>query len=124
MNTRPLPVDRDLLQQLSFDVIGRELREEEAYEKTSKNARTLVRGSEFSIVLVAMKKGARLKEHHSSGPATAVVLEGEIDFFCPDEGKTFQLCQSQSVVFSSAVQHSVEAKKESLLLVVFGQKSK
>ena len=98
------------------------MRSEEAYERTLKTARTLVRGSQLTIVLVALKEGAILREHHSSGPATAVVIEGEIEFICPDEQKTFELISSQSVVFSSAINHSVSAKKETLLLVIFGQK--
>lgn len=122
MNVKPYPVNRELLQKLDFDALGREMRSEEAYERALKTARTLVRGGELTIVLVALKEGARLKEHHSSGPATAVVLEGEIEFNCPDEDKTIELTSSQSVVFSSAINHSVTARKETLLLVVFGQK--
>lgn len=105
-----------------FQALGRELRTDDAYEKSSKNARTLVRGAELTIVLVALKAGARLKEHHSSGPATVIVLEGEIDFLCPEQDKTFRPGALQSVVFSGSVQHSVEARKDSLVLVVFGQK--
>lgn len=119
---RPFPVDRNLLQELNFKSIGQELREEIAYEKNSKSARSLVRGKELTIVLVALKEGAKLKEHHAAGPATALVLEGAINFFCPDQGKTFHLAALQSVVFSSAIDHSVEAQKDSLLLVVFGQR--
>ena len=122
MNTKHYPVNRELLQKLDFEALGREMRSEEAYERTLKTARTLVRGSQLTIVLVALKEGAILREHHSSGPATAVVIEGEIEFICPDEQKTFELISSQSVVFSSAINHSVSAKKETLLLVIFGQK--
>lgn len=122
MNTKPHPVNRELLQKLDFEALGQEMRSEEAYERTLKTARTLVRGSELTIVLVALKEGAILKEHHSSGPATAMVIEGEIEFVCPEEQRTFELTSSQSVVFSSAINHSVTAKKETLVLVVFGQK--
>lgn len=122
MSAKPYPVSRELLQKLDFEALGREMRSEEAYESTLKTARTLVRGSELTIVLVALKEGARLKEHHSSGAATALVIEGEIEFVCPDEEKTFELTSCQSVVFSSAINHSVTARKDTLLLVVFGQK--
>ena len=121
---RPLPVDGNLLEKFCLEAIGREMRGEEAYQRTSKNARTLVRGDELTTVVVALKQGTKLKEHHSSGPATVIVLEGEIDFHCPGQDRTFRLTGSQSVVFSSAIQHSVRAIEDSLLLIVFGQKER
>ncbi len=120
---RPLPVDGSLLLSMDFRAIAQELREHPSYEKNLKNARSLVRGSEFSLTLVALQAGAKLKEHHAPAPASATVLEGEIEFLCVTEQKSFRLSTLQAIAFSPETAHSVTATKETLLLLTFGQRS-
>lgn len=120
---RPEPVDEELLLALDFGAIAQELREHPSYEKNLKNARSLIRGTEFGITLIVMKTGGVLKEHYSPSPGAATVLEGEIEFTVPSEEKSFRLSKLQSIAFSPDKSHIVEATEETLLLLTFGQRS-
>ena len=106
---------------LSSD-IGPALRRDDAYSK-GKNARALVRSTELTVVVTALQKGSELKPHHAPGPTTTIVLEGEVIFRTLGDTPTeITLQQHDCAVFSSEVQHSVEATAETLLLIVMGQK--
>lgn len=122
MSQLPLSVDTKLCSDFDFQALGRELREEDAYEQNSKNARVLVKGDAFSMTLVAMKKGAHLKEHRSPGPATAIVLEGRVLFQPTDREQASTLNSLSCAVFSQHITHSVTAEEPTLLLIIFGQK--
>ncbi len=61
-----------------------------------------------------------MKEHHSQGPATALVLEGKIRFSSSTKERAMELAPLQSAVFSKDVLHAVEALEETLLLVTMG----
>lgn len=124
MKEQPIGVDPHMLHSFDFQAVGRALRSEDAYEKTSKNARTLVLGPEFTMVLVAMKSAAILKEHRSGGPATAIVIEGEVVVSCPERVQRFGLAPGQALVFSHQTVHEVRAIRDSLLLLLFGQRVK
>lgn len=104
--------------------IGKALSQDPAYG-TGKNARSLVRSPELTVVLTALQKGAELKPHHAPGPATAIVLEGEVEFRTLGDNPTSnRLGQHDCAVFSADVQHCVEATAETLLLIVIGEKTK
>lgn len=119
------PIDPNLSHFATFALaggVGHDLRREPAYFK-GKNARCLVRSAELTVVVTALAEGSELKPHHAPGPATAIVLEGEIAFRTLGEHPSETvLRQHDCAVFSANVQHSVQAKKETLLLIVIGEK--
>ena len=120
--TLPLPVNSELCSHFNFLEIGRKLREEDAYQQHSKSARVLARGDAFSMTLVALKMGAQLKEHRSPGPATAIVLEGQVLFHPATQKEAWTLTPMTCAVFSPEIPHSVLAEKPTLMLIIFGQK--
>lgn len=118
---RPVDPAEHPLTHLSFKLIGQELREAPSYESAGKNSRSLVKSQGLSMVILAFKEGAEMKEHHAPGPATAIVLEGEIAFSVAENVQI--LGPLESVVFSPELQHSVKAQKETLMLLVIGHKA-
>lgn len=125
MTDKHTPIDPNLAHFTTFALangIGQDLRREAAYS-TGKNARCLVRSAELTLVVTALAEGSELKSHHAPGSATAIVLEGEVAFRTLGEHPSETvLRQHDCAVFSPKVQHSVEAKKETLLLIVIGHK--
>ncbi len=119
------PMDPNLAHFATFALssgIGHDLRKEPAYAN-GKNARCLVRCKELTLVVTALAQGSGLKPHHAPGPATAIVLEGEITFRTVGEKPSETvLGQHDCAVFSTDVQHAVTANKETLLLIVIGNK--
>jgi quercetin dioxygenase-like cupin family protein len=103
--------------------LAESLRRDPAYAN-GKNARALVRSTDLTVVLTALQKGEELKPHHAPGPATAVVLEGEICFRTLGESPSETLLgQHDCAVFSAQVEHAVEARTAALLLIVIGHKA-
>ena len=123
---RPVDPTVNPLTHLAFIEIARELRQAPAYETSGKSSRALTRSADLSMVLLAMREGAELKEHHAPGPATAIVLEGEILFSSATvEGGKLETVISahECAVFSPLLQHAVRARTETLMLVVIGGKT-
>lgn len=117
---RPVEPVNQSLTHLALEAIGKELRQGAPYEKVGKNSRSLVRSQALSMVLMALKTGSQLKEHHAPGPATAIVLEGEVAF---SSGQDEQLLKShESVVFSADLEHGLRACQDSLVLLIIGGK--
>jgi quercetin dioxygenase-like cupin family protein len=103
--------------------IAQSLRQDPAYTH-GKNARSLVRSSELTMVTTVLKAGAELKPHHAPASSTAIVLEGEILFRTHGATPTENILrQHDCAVFSSETQHSVEARTDSLILIVMGAKA-
>lgn len=120
-SNRPVDPAEHPFTHLSLKLIGQELREAANYESGGKSSRSLVKSQGLSMVLLAFKEGAEMKEHHAPGPATAIVLEGEISFAAEENVQV--LGPLESVVFSPELQHSVKAQKETLMLLVIGHKA-
>lgn len=100
------------------------LRADPAYAQHGKNARSLVRSPELTLVVTALRAGYELKPHHAPATATAVVLEGEIVFTVHSESSDERvLAAHECAVFTPQVRHSVRARKDSLLLIVMGARA-
>lgn len=72
----------------TFDLgaVDREMRQEAAYLREGHTARTLVREPDLRVVLVVMKAGARIAEHHADETASVHALSGHIRLRLPDKG--------------------------------------
>lgn len=115
---RPVEPVEQSQTEYSFSAIGEELRAGVAYEKVGKNSRSLVRGDNLGMVLIAFKKGSELKDHDAPSPGVAVVLEGKVEFTSALGDKTME--PHDGIVFSADLIHGVVALEDSLLLLVLG----
>jgi quercetin dioxygenase-like cupin family protein len=76
---------------------------------------TLLKTDTLRIVLMALKPGARLHEHHADGRLLLQVLEGEIEFHAENTQIALQPGMLASV--AARVPHSVNAVSDAVLLL-------
>lgn len=103
-----------------FDLAAadREMRAEEAYVRDGHTGRTLTREPDLRIVLVVMKAGSRMAEHHADATASIQVLGGQVRLHILD--RTVDLSAGGLLVLERGLRHDVEAVGESALLVTLG----
>ena len=102
---------------LTFDLAQEleQLRREPSYQKGSRNADTLVHQPDFRIVLVAMKSGARLQEHHAAARISVQTLAGRVRLQLLD--RTVDLPAGHLLALESSIEHDVAALEESAFLL-------
>lgn len=93
----------------------KQIREEEQWEKSDRNAITIFKSLLMCIVLIALRKGAEMKKHTAAGTISVQVIEGEM-LFTTDE-QTVTLCSGQMLVLHEGIPHSVLAKAETVFLL-------
>lgn len=76
---------------------------------------TLLKADTLRVVLMGMKAGARLHEHHADGRLLLQVLEGEVEFAAENQKQTLGAGTLASV--EAMVPHAVVALRESVLLL-------
>ncbi len=104
----------------TFDLsaISAELQTAEAYTQQGYTARSLAREDDVRIVIVAMKAGARMAEHHADDTAVVHVLSGHVKLQLPEE--TVDLPAGWLHVLGSGLRHDVEAIVDSAFLLTLG----
>lgn len=93
------------------------LKEEPTWRTGDRNAITLTKEPTLRLVLIALKKGAKLHEHQASGPVTIQAVSGSLRLHTA--GQTLELRPGEVAVLESAIDHEVEALEEGALLLTF-----
>jgi quercetin dioxygenase-like cupin family protein len=91
------------------------LRTEDHPWQAGRNAKTLVKYPDFRIVLIALRAGAHLAEHHAVGSISVQVITGHA--LIRAAGQVFDLSEGQLLALEREVPHDVEALAESAILV-------
>lgn len=117
---RPIDLAGDALEVFELYALGSELQGTEEYGSTGVAAVTLARDAHVTIVLVALRAGASMREHRAPSAGTALLLSGRGEFVAGADGKRAALAPGSLVAFSADLPHAVEAAEESLLLVTIG----
>lgn len=76
---------------------------------------TLLKTDTLRIVLMALRGGAKLHEHHADGRLSVQVLEGEVDFTA--ENTPCRLHSGMIVSLEARVPHQVAACSDAVLLL-------
>lgn len=115
MNT-PAPLD----QGTTFDLaaVARELHAEEPYLREGQTARTLIRTPDLRIVVVALKAGKTISEHHANVTASVHTLSGHIRLQLPD--RAVEVPEGQLLVLGAGLSHDVYAEADSTFLLTLG----
>jgi quercetin dioxygenase-like cupin family protein len=91
------------------------LRLEEGWRKTGHSAKSLAKHRDMTIVLIAMKRDTRMKEHRASGPVAIHVLAGHIEVRVGT--KTVDLPVGSLLALDRALSHDVEALDDSTFVL-------
>jgi len=103
------------LQSYDLDAEVARLREEKEWQDGRRNAITLRKGENLSVVLLVMKRGDKLKEHSAPGSITLSVREGLIRFAAA--GEIVEAGEGTVLACDAGVRHSVEALSDAVCLL-------
>ena len=92
-----------------------QLHQEEAWLRTGHNSKTLVKQSDFRIVLIAMKKGGHLEEHKADARISIHALSGHLRLQL--SGQVIDLPVGHLLALDRGIRHDVEAVEESSFLL-------
>ena len=94
------------------------LRAGDAYVHADHSAETVAKQSGLRVVLVALKAGGLMHEHHADAPITVHGLEGRIRFDVA--GRSYELTPGRVLVVAAGLRHSVHAIEQSAFLLTMG----
>jgi quercetin dioxygenase-like cupin family protein len=105
---------------VAFDLatVARELRAEEPYVREGQTARTLVRTPDLRVLVVAIRAGNTISEHHASVTASVQTLSGHIRLQLPDRGA--DVPEGTLLVLGAGLPHDVYAVADSTFLLTLG----
>jgi quercetin dioxygenase-like cupin family protein len=76
---------------------------------------TLVKYPHMRVVLVALRKGTRMREHKMRGPISLFVVQGRIHI---EAGSTsYKVRKKELVTLRTAILHDVQADQDSVFLL-------
>ncbi len=101
-----------------LQAIARELRAEAPYAREGQTARTLVRSADLRVVLVVLKAGKTISEHHVKVSASVQTLEGALRLDVA--GDSVALPLGQLLLIPSGLRHDVTADVDSAFLLTLG----
>ena len=102
----------------SIAQFARGLRGEREYAEQGRNAITLLKTEEMSVVLEVAAEGVKIAEHTVPGPAIVHVLDGELDLVCLDETRVAHA--GEMVVIPHDRPRSMSAKSDVTFLWTLG----
>jgi quercetin dioxygenase-like cupin family protein len=92
-----------------------QIRHEETWKKSDRNAITIFKSAMMRIVLIALHKDAEMKEHSAAGNISIQVIEGEMLF--STAAQTVILGRGQMLALHEAIPHSELARSETVFLL-------
>ena len=91
------------------------LRDDEPWRRSGRHTRTLIKDDDLRVILVALRPGARLEEHHAPGRITIHALAGRLRLGAA--GQLTTLMAGHFATLGPAIRHDVEALEESAFLL-------
>ena len=98
------------------------LRQEPEWISGKRNSVTVVKTSNLSIVLTAIKRGATLCGHEVDGPITLQVVSGAIQFGVAGEPR--RLAAGTVIALDKGIPHDIQALQDSELLLTIAKEVK
>ncbi len=91
------------------------LHQEEAWLRTGRNSKTLVKQPDLRIVLVALNAGKKLEEHEAAARISIQTLSGQLTLQLADQA--VELPAGHLLALDRTLRHDVSAVKESAFLL-------
>lgn len=101
--------------QMDLNHFIKQIKSEPSWKDSDRNSITIFKSTTLRHVLIGLHKGAEIKTHTYDGMISVQVLDGNVKFISPQQ--THELKDSQMVAVHTGIPHSVEAIKESFLLL-------
>jgi quercetin dioxygenase-like cupin family protein len=120
---RPVELSDTTLTSFPVQEMAHQLMTEEAFQTSGRNALTLIRDQNLTVVLTVLKAGAVLQEHHAPAPVTLLPLFGNIVLLADEGRKSTELSPGITGAFTAHLEHRVEATQDSAFLIVMGGQS-
>ena len=121
--TRPFrPTELTTFTALSFSLpaMAKQLMTEAAFQQAGRNALTLARGNDITVVLMVLKAHSTLQEHTAPGPIIVTTLSGHLEFSTAMQPESLVLYAGEVAVCGAQLAHSVKALEDSAFLLVIG----
>ena len=102
---------------LSFELPAElhRLRTEDHPWQAGRNAKILVKYPDFRVLLIGLRPGTHIAEHHAAGSISVQTISGHV--IIRAAGRVFDLPEGQLLALEQEVPHDVEALAESAILV-------
>ncbi len=111
-----LPHLADSLLRFNLSDELRRLRDEDSWRRGSgRSSKTLAKYPDFRIVLVLMKPGSEMKEHHADARISIQTIQGRIRLQLLDNA--LELGGGELMCLESGIAHDVKAIEESAFLI-------
>ncbi len=104
---------------LDVHVVAAELSVEASSAESGHAARTIVRESDLSVLVTAMRPGAVIANHRAMATAVVQVVRGRIRIEMPEQ--SLELAAGQIVALERAVAHEVRAIETSAFVVTLAR---
>ncbi len=82
---------------------------------SDREAKSLVKDYGLNVMLMVLRRGARLHEHHTKGPLTVQVVSGRVNFAAASV--PHEIAPGVMFALDREVAHDVEALEDSVLLL-------
>lgn len=123
-SSRPITLAAGTLESFSLVDVARELETHDEYRRSGIAGVTLVRDEQLTLMLVALRKGAIMREHRAPSAGSVVLLSGTVDFVAGEDGPETELKAGSLAVFSADLAHTVRARDDARYLVIIGGRSR
>ena len=111
-----LPHLADSLLRFNLSDELRHLRAEDSWARGSgRSSKTLAKYPDFRIVLVLMKPGSEMKEHHADARISIQTIQGRIRLQLQDQA--LELGSGELMCLEAGIAHDVKAIEESAFLI-------
>ena len=92
------------------------LRKQDSWQRnTGRSSKTLAKYPDFHIILVLMKPGSKVNEHHVDGRVSLQLLEGRARIVLPDQ--IAEIRAGDLLALEYGLLHQLEALEESAFLI-------
>ncbi len=104
-------------QQVTIDLPSfiKQIRNEQAWKDSDRNAITVFKTNGMRIVLIALHKGAQMIKHTAEGMISVQVLEGQMQFNTDE--RSVDLGKGQMLALHTGIPHSLLAREETVFLL-------
>ncbi|HUR66599.1 MAG TPA: hypothetical protein VMZ03_09625 [Chitinophagaceae bacterium] len=98
-----------------LEVVREQLKSEKAWDKNDRNGITIFKTDQMTSVVTILKEGAEISENSVDGLLVLQLISGKV--VVTTGGSPFELNPGQLLHLHEAVEHSITANEETMLLL-------